>query len=120
MPASNKTMIHKLLTAINMNGGRVLYDRVQFFSREQNRPITLYKINEIRDKKRTLFETASQIQVVMFLRDYWFIMQGKELPTGQKEWVNIRERKQFDWTGAKLLYKQIEERKEKVRMSNGS
>ena len=114
MPASNRTMIHKLLTAININGGRLLLDRVQFFSEEQVRPITLYKVNEIRGKKRTLFDTASQIQVVMFLRDYWFIMQGKELPTGQKDWVKIRERKQFDWTGAELLHEKIEERRQHI------
>lgn len=114
MPNSNLTMINKLMTAIRMNGGKLLLDRVQFFSEEQNRPITMYKVNEVRGKKRTLFDTASQIQVVMFLRDYWFIMQGKELPTGQKDWVKIRERKQFDWTGAKLLYEKIEERRQHI------
>lgn len=104
MPNSNKVMIHKLITAINRAGGKILMDRVQFFSEEQNRPITIYKINEVMGKKRTLFETASQLQVVMFLRDYWFIVEGKELPTGQAEWNRIRKQKQFDWDGAKFLH----------------
>ena len=114
MPNSNITLIHKLLRAINVNGGRVLMDRVQFFSEEQQRPITLYKINEQLGKKKTLFETASQIQLVMFLRDYWFIVQGKALPTGKDEWTKIRERKQFDWTGAKQLHDRREQMKERV------
>ena len=101
--------------AINTHGGRVMLDRVQFFSEEQNRPITLYKVNEQRGgHKRTLFETASQIQVVQFLRDYWFIVDGKELPTTQQEWNVIRDRKQFDWTGAKLLHEKREKEKHYV------
>lgn len=111
MPNSNLTMINKLMTAIRMNGGKLLLDRVQFFSEEQNRPITIYKVNEIRDKKRTLFETASQLQVVMFLRDYWFIVEGKELPNEQTDWVKIRKRKKFDWTGALILHEKRKESK---------
>ena len=101
MPASNLSMIHKLQTAINMNGGVLLIDRTQFFSKEQNRPITMYRICETskelnkngRPKKNCLFEAASQIQVVLFLRDYWFVMQGKEMPpiVNNKKWGEIRE-----------------------------
>ena len=116
MPNSNLTMIRKLMTAIQMKGGKLLLDRVQFYSEQKQHPITLYKVNEVRDKKRTLFETASQIQVVMFLRDYWFIVEGKELPTEQKQWTEIRDRKNFDWTGAKLLH----EKMVKEKMNNGS
>ena len=101
MPASNLSMIHKLQTAINMNGGALLLDRSQFFSEEQNRPITMYRVCEVtgvrnklgHKKKDCLFETASQIQVVLFLRDYWFVMNGKKLPpiVNNKKWGEIRE-----------------------------
>lgn len=100
MPASNKTMIHKLQTAINMNGGCILIDKVQFFSEEQNRPISLYKIStpgEVmksgRRKKDVLFMTPSQIQVVLYLRDYLYWLQGKEIPTDNEMWEKIKKEK---------------------------
>lgn len=115
MPKSNLSMIRTLMFAINTHGGRVLLDRVQFFSEEQHRPVTLYKVCEVRDgHKRALFDTASQIQVVSFLRDYWFVMDGKDLPTGQKEWNDIRERKQFDWSEALRLHEELEKKKHYV------
>lgn len=100
MPASNRTMIHKLQTAINQNGGCILLDRVQFYSEEQDRPISLYKIstpgeigNNGKRKKDVLFTTPSQIQVVLFLRDYWYNMQGKEIPTDNEMWEQIKKEK---------------------------
>lgn len=103
MPASNLSMIHKLQKGINFKGGHLLVDRVQFFSKEQNRPITVYKIcntipvagtDKAHRKKDVLFEATSQIQVVLFLRDYWFVMNGKELPVAvnNKKWDEIREK----------------------------
>lgn len=120
MPASNLSMIRKLTMAINTNGGRILMDRVQFFSEEQQRPITLYKVCEMIEKgegrkKNVLFETASQLQVVLFLRDYWFIMTGKELPAqNNKEWIEIREKKKFDFREAERLHEEIMKKKELI------
>lgn len=97
MPASNKTMIHKLQTAINQNGGRILFNTIQFFSEQQDRPITIYKICEPGPKKgakrKVLFETPSQIQVVLYLRDYWYNMNGQEIPIDNEEWNNIKKAK---------------------------
>ena len=115
MPASNLSMIHKLQKAINMNGGVLLLDRTQFFSREQNRPVTMYRVCETvgttksgRRKKECLFETASQIQVVLFLRDYWFVMQGKGLPpiVNNKKWGEIRDAHLESFKSAEELNKQ--------------
>ena len=120
MPASNLSMIRKLTLAINTNGGRVLMDRVQFFSEQEGRPITLYKVCEVvpkgeGTKKNVLFETASQLQVVLFLRDYWFVMQGKELPAkNNMEWVEIRKKKKFDFSEAERLHEEIMRRREHV------
>ncbi len=104
MPASNRTMIHKLQTAINENGGCILIDRVQFFSEEQGRPISLYKIStpgEVmkngKRKKDELFLTPSQIQVVLYLRDYWYWMQGKEIPTDNEMWNDIKKEKGIEF-----------------------
>lgn len=100
MPASNRTMIHKLQTAINSNGGCLLIDRVQFYSEEQDRPINLYRIStpgEImkngKRKKNELFTTPSQIQVVLYLRDYWYWMQKIEIPTDNEMWNEIKKQK---------------------------
>lgn len=100
---SNKAMIHKLQTAINMHGGCILIDKIQFYSAEQDRPISLYKICEpgeyinpeknARRRKDILFTTPSQIQVVLFLRDYWYHMNDKEIPTDNEMWEQIKKEK---------------------------
>ena len=93
MPASNVSMIHKLQTAINTRGGLILIDKAQFYSDEQQRPVSIYKIctrDEGTRRKRVLFKTPSQIQVVLFLRDYWYWMNGKEIPTDNEQWNEIK------------------------------
>lgn len=99
MPASNNAMINKLQTAINTTfGARLLYNKTQFYSKDQERPITLYIIKKAywdEEKKKTygveLFTSTSQIQVVLYLRDYWFRCNGWELPTDNEKWNAIRE-----------------------------
>ena len=104
MPASNRTMIHKLQSAINQHGGKILYEKSQFFSNDQNRPITLYRISQAitsetgRNKKEKLFESASMIQIVFYLRDVWYLLTGKELPTDNEEWGSIKENKHVDYS----------------------
>lgn len=92
-------MIKKLQSAINGRGGRLLYQTSQFYSDSQDRPVTIYYIKEARDvpgqkKKKNveLFHSASQVQIVLFLRDYWYQMTGQELPTDNVMWNGIRER----------------------------
>lgn len=99
MPASNKTMIHKLQAAINGKGERLLIDKSQFYSNDQDRPITLYRVSRSvfdaekgKNKKEKLFETASQIQIVLFLRDYWYSITGQEIPTDNETWNKIKEK----------------------------
>ena len=87
MPRSNLDMIRKLQIALNSKGQRVLCNRSQFYSEQQNRPVTIYKVmqsvfDEASGKNRhiELFSSASQIQIVLFMRNYWFLLQGKEIP----------------------------------------
>ena len=87
MPASNSQMIHKLQIALNSRGMKLLCNRSQFFSDEQNRPVTIYKIcmsvwNEESNKynHKELFSSASQIQVVLFLRNLWYLINEQEIP----------------------------------------
>ena len=87
MPHSNVEMMRKLQIALNSKGQRILCNRSQFYSEQQNRPVTIYKVSqsvfdETSGKNRhiELFSSASQIQVVLFMRNFWFLIQGKEIP----------------------------------------
>ena len=108
MPASNKTMIHRLQNAINQHGGRLLYETGQFFSEEQNRPVTLYKITQSittpsgKTKREKLFESPSMIQIVLYLRDVWYTMTDQELPTDNAMWEVVKIKKHIDYTLVKI------------------
>lgn len=98
MPASNSTMIHKLQQAINSRGERLLYSTSQFYSEDQQRPITQYHIKKAiwdefkkRNRNVELFRSTSQIQIVLYLRDYWFRLNNWELPVDNMTWNKVRE-----------------------------
>ena len=103
MPASNSTMIHKLQQAINSRGYKILYNKTQFFSDKQNRPVTMYIIKQVipnedpekRNKYIELFSTTSQIQIVLFLRDFWYDINGWEIPADNEMW-NEAKQKYYD------------------------
>ena len=88
----------KLLRAINAHGGRILFNSSQFFSREKGCAITLYSLKQAVEKDDgkfvniELFKTASKLQVVLFLRDYWYKMNDMPLPQDNQKWNEIRER----------------------------
>ena len=99
MPSSNITMVKKLQQAINSKGEKILYTTSQFYSDEQDRPVTIYSIKKaVFDEKRNkninveLFSSTSLIQIVLFLRDYWYELNGFEIPTDNEEWNNIKRR----------------------------
>lgn len=101
---SNSTMIHKLQNAINSKGYKLLYNKIQFYSEQQNRPVTQYTIKQVVDaddlatnKKHNyieLFKTCSQIQVVLFLRDFWYEINGWEVPTDNEVWNEAKRKYQ--------------------------
>ena len=86
MPHSNVEMIHKLQIALNSRGMKVLCNRSQFYSEQQNRPVTMYKVAQSiplpsgKNTHKTLFESASQIQVVLFMRNLWYALNDREIP----------------------------------------
>lgn len=95
--ASNSVMIHKLQTALNQKGMRIMYSTSQFYSEQQNRPVTVYHIKQAvwdEDKGKyvnmELFKATSQIQIVLFLRDLWYTVNGKEVPQDNEVWNNIK------------------------------
>lgn len=87
MPHSNLDMIHKLQVALNSKGLKILCNRSQFYSDRQERPVTVYKVCQsvcnIQTGKcnhKELFSSASQIQIVLFMRNLWYLVNGKEIP----------------------------------------
>lgn len=88
---SNSEMMRKLQIALNSKGMRILCNRSQFYSEQQNRPVTIYKISQSvwnpateKNRHEELFSSASQIQCVLFMRNLWFLIQGKEIPPTNK------------------------------------
>jgi len=95
--ASNTTNIHKLQQAINQKGHKILYSTSQFYSIKQNRPITTYQIRQAQldeDTGKThtveLFKSTSQLQILLFLRDFWYEINGWEIPTDNEMWEEIK------------------------------
>lgn len=91
--------IRKLQLACNTKFNEQLcYNVVQFWSDKAKRNINRYTIvKQIDDPatgkhgKEELFSTYSLIQVVYFMRDYWYLLNGIELPTDNEKWNKIRE-----------------------------
>ena len=99
MPASNSVMIHKLQAAINQKyEEKILYNKQQWYSDKQKRPVTRYIIKKaVFDDKRgkninlELFSSCSQIQIVLFLRDYWYQLNGWEVPHDNEMWEKAKQ-----------------------------
>lgn len=98
MPNSNSVMIHKLQHAINDKGGNLLYNTTQFYSETANRPVTIYIIKQAQwseERQRMinveLFSSTSQIQIVLFLRDFWYKLNNWEVPTDNPIWEQAKE-----------------------------
>ena len=97
--ASNTVNIHKLQTALNGKGYNILYSTSQFYSVKQDRPITTYQIRQAivdeetkKSKSVELFKSTSQLQILLFLRDLWYEVNGWEVPTDNEMWNKAKER----------------------------
>lgn len=91
------TNIKKLQQALNLKGERIMYDTHQFYSANQDRPITMYTISKSVDTERSttnikLFTSASQVHVLFYLRDYWFKVNGLPIPTNDIEWNKAKKK----------------------------
>ena len=98
--ASNIKTIKKLQMAINTNCDyKILYQTAQFYSANQNRPVTKYILkkaeynpNTDRTESEEVFSTYSQLQIILYLRDYWCAVQGVPIPNDNEMWNEIKER----------------------------
>lgn len=91
--------IKKLQRAINENfDAKILINKTQYFSKEANKPLELLVIKKAiwdEDKQKfknvELFSSPSDIQITLWLRDYWYDLNGKEIPTDNEEWNKAKE-----------------------------
>ncbi len=83
-----KDSIRKLQEGINRSGAlTVMYNQNQFYSEDKRRPVTIHSIKFVswdtekgKNKYTEVFKTGTQLFVVFFLRNVWFMLNGKDLP----------------------------------------
>ena len=96
-------IIKKLQKAINMNFDRkILVNKSQFYSDKSEKIIEMIVIKQAvwdAEKQKVvnikLFESTSDIQIVLYLRDLWYRLNGWEIPTGNEYWDNIKKKKEL-------------------------
>lgn len=90
--------IKKLQRAINDKyGSRILINKTQYYSEKSDRPMELLVVKKAiwneekqRYKNVELFSSPSDIQIVLYLRDMWYELNGWEVPTDNEEWNSAK------------------------------
>ena len=94
-------LIKKLQKAININfDKKVLVNKSQFYSDKSDSIIEMIVVKQaVWDEKKhkivnvKLFESTSDIQILLFLRDYWYSLNGWEVPTDNEYWESVKKKK---------------------------
>ena len=92
--------IKRLQSAINAKfDEKLLVNHSQFYSDDSKKVLELIVIKKaIWDDKKNktvyveLFSSASDVQIVLFLRDYWYELNGWEVPTDNQQWVEAKKK----------------------------
>lgn len=92
-------LARKLQSACNKQfGTRLLLNSRQWYSEDQHRAVTVYSIHQSvrkegseKDISVELFKTYSQVRLVLFLRDYWYKLNGWEVPKDNKMWEEVKD-----------------------------
>ena len=96
-----RVVMKKLQTAINSKfGEKLLLTHTQWYKpdTDQVRDMLILRKSVFDEAKGKyvpieVFRTPSNIQMVLFLRDYWFTLNGWELPTsGNPVWEELKEK----------------------------
>lgn len=86
----------KLQSAINQRtGAKLLINTQQWYSEDKGRPVTSYVVKQsvVHEQRRItteLFRTYSQVQLVLWLRDYWYELNGWEVPADNETWEEVK------------------------------
>ncbi len=91
--------IKKLQRAINDKfDAKILLNKTQYYSAEANRALELLVIRQAvwdeykqKFKNVELFSSASDVQIVLWLRDYWYELNGWKVPTDNESWNKVKE-----------------------------
>lgn len=99
--ASFAHLAKRLQSAINQrtgDGAKLLINTQQWYSKDKGRTVTSYVIKQsITDGDKLyrhnieMFRTYSQVQMVLWLRDYWYELNGWEVPTDNKTWEELKQ-----------------------------
>lgn len=99
MAAAGQTRtIQKLQKALLVEGEYVLITTSQFYSLDKHKVVTRYHIkkqvpdpdNDNRSTVTELFNSCSQIQITLFLRDYYYQIKGWEVPHDNPIWEECK------------------------------
>lgn len=94
-------IIKKLQKAINITFDRkILVNKTQFYSDRSEKIIEMIVIKQaVWDEEKhkivniKLFESTSDIQIVLYLRDLWYRLNGWEVPTDNEYWEDIKKKR---------------------------
>lgn len=94
MPAAQTQTIKKLQKALQFEGELILITTSQFWSIDKHTTVTRYhvkkQVQSLEDKNKSsqieLFSSCSQIQITLFLRDYYYEVKGYEVPHDNPIW----------------------------------
>ena len=101
MPAAAQTQtIKKLQKALLYEGELILIATSQFYSVDKGKTVTRYhvkkQIQSADDRNKSsqieLFSSCSQIQITLFLRDYYYEVKGYEIPHDNPIWEQAKAR----------------------------
>ena len=87
-------VIKKLQNAINDTGKRhITINKTQYYNEQDNKIAEVIYVKEAVPDKKTgtvkyveIFSSASDVSIVLFLRDVWYELCGREIPTDNPAW----------------------------------
>ncbi len=89
--------IKTLQRALQMEGEFILINTSQFYSIDKHKTVTRYHVKkqvQSEDKNKSsqveLFSSCSQIQITLFLRDYYYEVTGQEVPHDNPYWEQVK------------------------------
>lgn len=99
MPANYINTAKKLQTAINNKFGlKILINTSQWYSEDKNRAISMYTVKQVLNNEKgkrssvELFKTYSTVQLTLFFRDFWYELNGWEVPKDNQMWEDIKDK----------------------------
>lgn len=100
MAGGQTQTIKKLQQALQFEGELILITTSQFWSVDKHKAVTRYHIKkqvQSGDEKNKstqveLFSACSQIQITLFLRDYYYEIKGYEIPHDNPIWETAKKK----------------------------